>query len=142
MLCTERDMLEHAPAEFISNRRVHPITSAVTQAATNIAEAIGAKLIVIATRSGNTAWVKSNSRSRIPTLGVSESIETLRRMNLLWGIKPVHAEHLDDTSCYIDQICRWGRQHAELKQGDQIVLVTGTGLVEKAHNMVVVHTVS
>ena len=142
MLCTERDMLRHSNSDYSVNSRVHPITSAVTQAATNIAESIRAKLIVIATRSGNTAWVKSQSRSRIPTLGASESTATLRRMNLLWGIKPIRARQLDDTSAFIDEMCRWGRRYAQLETGDLIVFVTGTGVVEKAHNLVVVHTVA
>ena len=142
MLCTEREMLEHPHNDFRTNRRVHPITTAVTQAATQVAESIRAKLIVIATRSGNTAWVKSQSRSRIPTLGASESLETLRRMSLLWGIKPIRAEHLEDTSAFIDEICQWGRANTHLQSGDHIVFVTGTGVVEKAHNLVVVHTVT
>ncbi len=141
MLCTEREILEYDRSDRNANQRVHPITTAVTQAATEIAESIRAKLIVIATRSGNTAWVKSQSRSRIPTLGASESLETLRRMNLFWGIKPIRARQLDDTSAFIDEICRWGRRYAHLESGDQIVFVTGTGVVEKAHNLVVVHTV-
>ncbi len=66
MLCTEREIVEHDRSDRNTNQRVHPITTAVTQAATEIAESIRAKLIVIATRSGNTAWVKSQSRSRIP----------------------------------------------------------------------------
>lgn len=141
MVCTERDMLKHRTHEFAVNRRVHPITSAVTQAATNIAESIEAKLIVIATRSGNTAWVKSQSRSRIPTLAASDSMITLRRMNLFWGIKPIATEFIDDPSAFIDEVCRWGRKHAHLQSGDQVVFVTGTGVFEKAHNLVVVHTV-
>lgn len=142
MLCTERDCLAHDQGHRLVSQRVHPITTAVTQSATDIAEAIQAKLIVIATRSGNTAWVKSQSRSRIPTLGASESMATLRRMNLMWGIKPMRSTHLDDTSAFIDQICQWGRSNAHLQSGDQIVFVTGTGVVEKAHNLVVVHTVA
>jgi pyruvate kinase len=141
MVCTERDMLKHPPAAFILGQRVHPITSAVTQAATQVAESIQAKLIVIATRSGNTAWVKSQSRSRIPTLAASDSITTLRQMNLLWGIKPIATEYIDDPSSFIDQICRWGRQHAGFRSGDHVVFVTGTGVFEKAHNLIVVHTV-
>ncbi len=141
MRFTEREMLHHVREDFRPNKRVHPITSAVTQAATNIAESIGAKLIVIATRSGNTAWIKSSSRSLIPTLGVSDSPATVRRMNLLWGIKPIQSARFDDTSRFIDEICRWGREHADLQAGDQIVFVTGTGVVKKAHNQLVVHTV-
>lgn len=142
MLCTEREMGRPNQGKHHINDRVHPITTAVTEGATEIAESIGAKLVVIATRSGNTAWVKSQSRSRIPTLGASESQATLRRMNLFWGIKPMSANDLDDTSSFIDTICQWGREHAELHAGDHLVFVTGTGLVKKAHNQVLVHTVS
>ena len=113
----------------------------MTQAATHVAETIEAKLIVIATRSGNTAWVNSQSRSLIPTVGASESQSTLRRMNLLWGIKPLESLQLENTSRFIDQMCRWGHEHTNLQQNDNIVFVTGTGVVDKAHNLMVVHTV-
>ena len=141
MKATERELSRDHAAMHLSTNRVHPITSAVTEAATDIAESIKAKLIVIATRSGSTAWVKSNSRSLIPTLAASVAPDTLRRMNLMWGIKPMQARQLDDTQYFIDEMCRWGRKHVGLRAGDQVVFVTGTGVVEKAHNMVVVHTV-
>ena len=140
MLYTERE-LRHSIGDRSVTDRVHPITTAVTHAATNIAESIGARLIVIATRSGSTAWVKSKSRSLVATIGVSDSAETCRRMNLLWGIKPIQAEKLSDSQAFIDFICQWGRQHAQLDTGDQIVFVTGTGVVKKAHNQLLVHTV-
>ncbi|MDA7873986.1 pyruvate kinase [bacterium] len=141
MKCTEQEMMRGPNRNHQISYRVHPITSAVTQAATHVAETIEAKLIVIATRSGNTAWVNSQSRSLIPTVGASESQATLRRMNLLWGIKPLASEHLEDTSRFIDQMCRWGHEHTDLRQNDHIVFVTGTGVVDKAHNLMVVHTV-
>ena len=141
MKCTEQDMMRDAARNHQLSYRVHPITSAVTQAATHVAETIEAKLIVIATRSGNTAWVNSQSRSLIPTVGASESRSTLRRMNLLWGIKPLESLQLENTSRFIDQMCRWGHEHTSLQKNDHIVFVTGTGVVDKAHNLMVVHTV-
>ncbi|MGB0595226.1 MAG: pyruvate kinase [Rubripirellula sp.] len=141
MFCTERDLIEYSPHSTVPTNRVHPITSAVTHAATNIAEAISAKLIVIATRSGNTAWIKSASRSRIPSIGVSDSEATLRRINLLWGIKPIHADNFGKGAEFIDEICRWGVDHANLQHGDRVVFVTGTGVIDKAHNEILVHTV-
>ncbi|MGB7326278.1 MAG: pyruvate kinase [Rubripirellula sp.] len=141
MQATERDWERSGSNNIAGNHRVHPITTAVTVAASQVAESISAKLIVIATRSGNTAWIGSQSRSLIPTLGVSNSTETLRRMNLLWGIKPFYVEKMDDTSGLIDKICQWARDNGGLKKGDHIVFVTGTGVVKKAHNLVVVHTV-
>jgi pyruvate kinase len=141
MSFTERELLEHCRDQATPTNRVHPITSAVTHAATNIAETIKAKLIVIATRSGNTAWIKSSRRSLIPTLGVSDSEATLRRMNLLWGIKPIRMATFGDRIGLIDEVDRWGRENADLQPGDQVVFVTGTGVVKKAHNQLLVHTV-
>lgn len=140
MLHTERDLLARSPFEIRQTNRVHPITYAVTNAATQIAESIGAKLIVIATKSGNTAWVKSGSRSLIPTLAASQSQEALRRMNLFWGIKPLNFGSVDDRQKLMVEIDQWGREHAGLIEGDHIVFVTGTQIVKRAHNVVIVHT--
>ncbi|TWU00878.1 pyruvate kinase [Stieleria varia] len=140
MTATER-ALSHDMFDRTITNRVHPITTAVTYAATNIAEAIHASLIVIATRSGGTAWVKSKSRSRIPTLGASDNNDALRRMNLLWGIKPIATSQLDDTQMLMTEICDWGKQVGYLKPGDRVVFVTGSGVVDRAHNLVLVHTV-
>lgn len=140
MRCTEQELSSSSFTRVKVTNRVEPITTAVTVAATRIAESIHAKLIVIATRSGNTAWVESQSRSSIPMLGVTDSRDTLRKMNLIWGVKPVVIERLDDTSLLIDQMCHWAREHGGLTSGDHIVFVTGTGVFRKAHNSVVVHT--
>ena len=141
MLHTEQKLLVTQPEDGGKSNRVHPITSAVTAAATSIAEAIKAKLIVIATHSGGTAWVKSKSRSRIPTIGASNNPVTLRKMNLLWGIKPMHVDQLDDTAKLFDDISRWGCENGVLANGDKVIFVTGSGVMEKAHNLLVVHTV-
>jgi pyruvate kinase len=140
MRVTERS-LQHDITDRIVTNRVHPITTAVTHAATNIAESIGAEMIIIATRSGGTAWVKSKSRSRIPTLGVSNCPETLRRINLFWGIKPVAVRQMGQPAEIRSEVCEWGKANGYLAPGDRIVFVSGSGVVEKAHNSVVVHTV-
>ena len=140
MQCTEQALI-HDQNQSHATNRVHPITTAVTYAATNIAESIQAKLIVIATRSGNTAWVKSKSRSLIPTLGASDNPATLRRMNLFWGIKPVPVDRMQHPATIRGEVCRWGKEQGLLVPGDRIVFVSGSGMIERAHNSVVVHTV-
>lgn len=120
------------------DQRVRRVTSAVTAAANQIAQDINAKLVVIVTHSGNTAWIASQSRSRVPTIATSDRIGSLRRMNLFWGIRPVYAEHLEDNA----ELVKLARKHLpDLTQGDRIVLVKGTGVIDKAHNTVMVHTV-
>lgn len=121
--------------------RVHPITSAVTFNAANIAEAIDAKLVVVASQTGGTAWVKSKQRNFIPTLGVSNSPATLRRMTLFWGIMPHMIENFENPQHLIESVSRWGRERGLLEQGDHVVFVTGTGVIDNTHNLLVVHSV-
>jgi pyruvate kinase len=142
MLSTEK-MLKDQPtnprAKFFN--RVHPVTSAVTHHAANIAEAIHAKMVVVASRSGGTAWVKSKQRNYIPTLGVSDSDQTLRRMCLFWGIMPFKVEALDNPEHLIEQVTLWGKTNKLLAAGDRVVYVTGTGLLNNTHNLLVVNEI-
>ncbi len=142
MISTERmlkDVIQTAKPRVVD--RVHPITSAVTHSAANIAEAINAKLVVIASHTGGTAWVKSKQRNYIPTLGVSDSPAILRRMCLFWGIMPHGVETLGTPQALFDEVSQWGCETGLLSPGDRVVYVTGTGLLDNAHNLLVVHQV-
>ncbi|MEQ1828281.1 MAG: pyruvate kinase, partial [Pirellula sp.] len=142
MLSTEKllkTMPQESKARFSS--RVHPITSAVTHNAANIAESINAKLVVVASRTGGTAWVKAKQRNYIPTLGVSDSDHTLRRMCLFWGIMPHKVSNLEDPEILFDEVTQWGVDHGMLEPGDHVVYVTGTGVLNNTHNLLVVHEV-
>ncbi|MFN7734203.1 MAG: pyruvate kinase [Pirellula sp.] len=142
MLSTER-MLKDQPKDTKPrfSARVHPITSAVTHNAANIAEAIDAKLVVIASRTGGTAWVKAKQRNYIPTLGVSDSDQTLRRMCLFWGIMPHKVQNLDTPEHLFAEVTAWAKSTGILSSGDRVVYVTGTGLLNNTHNLLVVHEV-
>jgi pyruvate kinase len=120
---------------------VHPTTSAVVYSAGQLAKHVNAKIVVVATRSGATALAKAMHRDFIPTIAVSDSDETLRRMTLYWGIGPVAGAPCqadEDLTNFIDD---WGHKSGFLEQGDTIVVVTGTGLLQGAHNVIMVHEV-
>jgi pyruvate kinase len=142
MLSTEKllkTMPQDSKTRFFS--RVHPVTSAVTHNAANIAEAIDARLVVVASRTGGTAWVKAKQRNYIPTLGVSDSDHTLRRMCLFWGIMPHKVQNLDKPEALFEEVSQWGIERKMLSPGDRVVYVTGTGLMNNTHNLLVVHEV-
>lgn len=142
MLHTEQMLKDQTAApQPKSSGRVHPITSAVTYHAANIAESIDAKLVVVATHSGGTAWVKSKQRNYIPTLGVSDSDHTLRRMCLFWGIMPHKVERLVSPETLIADVTQWGKSTGMLSVGDRVVYVTGTGVLDQTHNLLLVHEV-
>ena len=142
MVATEQ-MLEERPELSTTDVSpdVHLVTSAVVTSAGKIAEEVNAHLVVIVTRSGATARVKSKQHSLIPTLGVSASAATLRRMCLYWGITPLDGAPVIDPPSLRAFISEWGQQHGVVQHGDRVVFVTGTGLVKGAHNLLVVHEI-
>jgi pyruvate kinase len=121
--------------------QVDAITSAVTYRASNIAEDIGAKLVVVASKSGSTAWVKAKQRNYTHTIGISDNEATLRRMCLFWGIMPLHVESMAKPQALIEHVIRWGKTSGLLSHGDRVVFVSGSGIYEKTHNLLVVHEV-
>ena len=116
MLSTEKSMRQTSSRQRdddTSTDLVHPITSAVVAGAGQIAEQIGAKMVVIATRSGNTALAKAKRRDFIPTVAVSDRIATLRQMCLFWGITPLSGGPRDLDRELIPFIDRMGSQARE-----------------------------
>jgi len=143
MLNTESSLPDQPPAvppQFAEG--VHPVTAAIVYGAARIADRLDARLVVVATRSGNTARIKAKQRDFISTVGISNSVETLRQLCLYWGIIPLSGVPLDDQEELCKAITSWGLEDGCLKKGNLIVLVTGTGLDPLAHNMVSVQEVS
>jgi pyruvate kinase len=119
----------------------NPITEATTCAACRLAEEVDAKLIVVASVSGETALVISKHRSFVPILGVSDSEIALRRMCLYWGIIPHFGAPVGDSAKLLGYIAEWGRGSGLFASGDRIVLVLGTGISASRHNAIVIHQV-
>jgi pyruvate kinase len=143
MLATERLLLDAPtqPPPVAALAGVHPITAAVAYGAGRIASQLCAKLVVVATRSGATARVKSKQRDFIPTIGVSESDKTLRKMCLFWGITPLPDAPMAAGPALRTHISNWGKNDGCLVAGDRVVFVTGSEVIPTAHNLVVVHEV-
>ena len=143
MLSTEKlinDRWRPAPSPREHNQ-VCKITSSVVYASGRIANFLDAKLVFVATRTGNTAIAKAKQRDFIPTIAVSDNPAVLRQLTLFWGIDPI-----ESTSGYADQqlvefINDWGRKNRDLVSGDKIVIVGVTGDHQTAHNSLMVHEI-
>ncbi len=118
---------------------IDPITEVTVFAAGRMAEELDAKLVVVASASGQTALSMAKNRHFVPTIGVSDSPETLRRMCLYWGMIPMAGAPTADSHAMLEHVTAWARARGMLESGDRIVLVAGTGLSGTAHNMLVVH---
>ena len=120
---------------------LHPMTSAVVEGAGLIAARLDARLIVMASHTGATAQAVSKQRNFVPTVGISDSVVTLRKMCLDWGVIPLLGIPTETNTAILEAVSSWGMQAGMLASGDYVVLVAGTGLQAGSHNGVLVHRV-
>jgi pyruvate kinase len=122
--------------------RALEVTEAVTHGAGIVAEMLEANLIVVATRTGKTALSISNQRLKTPILGISQSLETARKMALYWGVTPQVAD-LDQYTLQqiLEYVVQWGTQEGVLNPGSRVVLIASSNWAAKGHDQLMVHTV-
>jgi len=131
---------EVGPAEVLAEG-LHPITQAVVDGAGRIAVDVGARLVVVASRTGLTAISRSKRRGAVPTVGVSDNVATLRQMALYWGVTPLAGTVSTDVQALLGHVTSWGLGAGRLRTGDRIVLVAGVGFGTGGHNMALVKEV-
>lgn len=86
-------ILDHE-SEQHSQSQALPLRIAVANATSTLSRQLGVRSIVVPTRSGRTVRIACASRPAAPIICVSASLTTCRRMNLCWGVVPVHVEDL------------------------------------------------
>lgn len=116
------------------------ITDAVCAAAVDLADRIGAALLLVTSHSGRTARGLSGQRSATLTIGMSGSERALRRMNLYWGVIPVRNAPQGNRE-KLEQVVASGKQAGYLKTGDRVVLVCGLENEPQMQNILYVHVV-
>jgi pyruvate kinase len=148
-LVTEQSMNGRAPREMKPRADfVQEITRSVVQGAGLMAHSLGAKLVVVASHSGRTALALSQQRSFVPTIGVSTSDVTLRKMCLYWGVTPLPGAPATNVEQLIRHADQWACETKLAQPGDRLVIVGGSHLAAEApdmvsgvHDIVIVHRV-
>jgi pyruvate kinase len=135
-----RDGAPRPPGE-LAPQGLRQITAAVVYGAGHIAAELDARLIVVASHTGATALALSKQRNYVPTVGISDSADALRRMCLYWGVIPLAGMPTDTNDDMMRAVTDWGIRTATLRPGDHVVLVGGIGSRGGSHNQVVVHQV-
>ncbi len=129
------------PEPDLAHSTVDDITEATVYAASRIAAQLDAKMVICASTEGETARTLSKNRNFVPTVGVSNSEATLRRMCLYWGVIPVRNAPTDDAKTLLDHVIARGQDVGYVHGGDRIVLITGTRLIDRGQNAILVHEV-
>jgi pyruvate kinase len=97
--------------------------------------------IVVPTASGRTARLVSSYRPRVPVLAVSARPETVRRVNLLFGVSAVLAEPWESLRRLLDDCALLAREQGLARPGEMIAVTAGMPSQELGTNLFEVHRV-
>ena len=104
------------------------IGQAMSNAACDLAEALGAKSIVVPTYTGRTASVVARLRPRRPILGCSHHQYALQHMALEWGVTPWGIEESASVEDLWDVSLNAVRESGLVVEGDRVVITAGTAV--------------
>ena len=108
---------------------------ATAEAAVSAAREVGARCIVVFTRSGFTAGLLSRFRPEVPIIAFTSLREAVNRMTFDWGVVPLFMEHLDSTDTMIAQVQRAEVEKALIKgrharRGDTVVITASLPMAQ------------
>ena len=128
----------HLDDSFYKRRRVsddnsHSISNAVCYSSVSTARALGAKVIIAPSISGYTARMLSKWHPATMVAGMSPSIDTVRRMQLYWGVHPFQAKRAESTDTLIMNSIDALKAERLVKEGDLAVVTAGVVSHSRRH---------
>ncbi len=131
MMCTiariaERELRAEAQTAPLVGMDFLDFADAVSRAAAETAESVGAKVVVAFTQSGSTARLASKCRPRMPIVAATPLPDTARRCSLYWGVQPLLIDPVNDTDEMIHRVDRQLQDLGLCHEGDVIVVTAGT----------------
>jgi len=104
------------------------IGNAVSNAACDIAEALGARAMLVPTFSGKTASTVARLRPRRPIVGLTHQDWAMRQMALEWGVTPLFVPEAADVEELWDRSVTAARESGLVEKGDTVVITAGTAV--------------
>ena len=105
--------------------RIKNNADAVSHATCAMAIDVGAKCIVVNSRSGQTARMVSRFRCPVDIVGITTTEKALRKLNLSWGVTPVLSEEFDSMDVMFYHGLKKAKDAMRLSPGDNVVLTGG-----------------
>jgi pyruvate kinase len=104
------------------------IAQALSNAACDIAETLGAKAILVPTSSGQTASTIARLRPRRPVVALSHHQYALQQMALEWGVIPLAMAECRDVEELWGRSLDTARSAGLVASGDRVVITAGTAV--------------
>lgn len=113
--------------------RIQPLTStpktqggALTLAAAEVANFIGASYICVFTESGDTVRRMARLRPPIPILGFTPHVSVRRRMELTWGARSYEIPHVNSTDAMFGLVDEELLGRGLQEEGDKVLVIAGS----------------
>jgi pyruvate kinase len=101
---------------------------AMSNAACDLAEALGARAILVPTFTGRTASAVARLRPRRPIAGLSHNQTAVQQMALEWGVTPILIPETENVEDLWGRSLEWALKAGVIDQGDRVVLTAGTAV--------------
>lgn len=124
----EDDELYHSMIEAQRGAPEKTTADAIMAAVHEVTETIDARAIICWTKSGTTAMRAARERSAAPIIAPTPSVETARRLTLVWGTHSVATQDVRDFDDMVERAGRIARQEGFAQAGERIVITAGVPL--------------
>ena len=121
----ERDPLYRALTEAGQLAPERTPSDAISKAARQVAQTIGAAAIVSYTTSGATALRAARERPEVPILVLTSNLNTARRLALLWGAHCVHTRDVSSVSEMVERAVTVAQHDGLAKTAESVVITAG-----------------
>jgi pyruvate kinase len=101
---------------------------AMSNAACDLAETLGAKVILVPTATGRTASAVARLRPHRPIVGLTHNAYAVQQMALEWGVIPLLVSEATDVEDLWELSIGAARDAGLVAQGDRIVITAGTSV--------------
>jgi pyruvate kinase len=101
---------------------------AMSNAACDLAEALGAKAILVPTFTGRTASAVARLRPRRPIVALTHVTVSLQHMAIEWGVTPLEIPESTDVEDLWRHSIETARAAGIVESGDRVVLTAGTAV--------------
>jgi pyruvate kinase len=117
------------------------VADSVAQSAVGAVYRLNLAALVVPTTSGRTARLVSAHRPKVPVLAISPRIETVRRMNLLFGVQAAQSEHGREIHDLLHDCAVLASRYGVARSGELIAITAGLPGEELGTNLFEVHRV-
>jgi pyruvate kinase len=104
------------------------VGEAMSNAACDIAEVLGAAAILVPTYSGRTASAVARHRPRRPVIAVTHRRYAVQQLAIEWGVVPVEIEECRDVEHLWARTLEAARETGIVEAGDRVVITAGTAV--------------